>query len=186
MALAGCSGGRHEHPGGFVGGSFPAIDLAVSLPADAGAFSTDGGVYTLGSGRAQPGATTPLHVLANASIAVPAGQVGFAVTADGQGGYRVTWVDTAGANRRYHGSIFDDGTFSQITSIGMQYASANGGRLDFESAPGAGQEGYVDFVSSVDPIVVDALVGASGGAIFFVDGSGLTRAVATPATLTSP
>jgi hypothetical protein len=183
VMLAGCfdHGQREVVPG-------PVPDFAVPV-YDSGAPPqqlADGGGDLLGSGRAQPMTTAPLHIQANASINIPPGQVGFAVTADGLGGYRVAWVDTASANRRYHGSVFDDGTFSQISAVGMQYATANGGRLDFESAPGAGSEGYVDFVSSVDPIVVDGLVGASGGTLFYVDAGGLTRAVPTPATFTSP
>lgn len=184
LAVIGCS--DHERGGGFIGGDLPAVDLAVPSLADAAPPSGDGGADFLGSGRAQPAASMPLHIQANASISIPPGQVGFAVTADGLGGYRVAWVDTAGANRRYHGSIFDNGSFSQISSVGMQYATANGGRLDFESAPGAGTAGYVDFVSSVDPVVVDALNGSGGSALYYVDTSGLTRAVATPATFTSP
>jgi hypothetical protein len=184
LLFVGCS---ERGGGGGWGEGFPAPDLAVPSLGNGGTPAPDdGGASFLGSGRAQPAATAPLHVLANASINIPAGQVGFAVTADGLGGYRVAWVDTAAANRRYHGSVFDAGTFSQITTVGMRYATANGGRLDFESAPGAGSSGYVDFVSSVDPIVVDALNGKNGSALFYVDTSGVTRGVATPATFTSP
>src|SRR5690242_4404308 len=34
------------------------------------------------------------HVLAGASTSLPAGAIGYLVTANGQGGYRVTWTDT--------------------------------------------------------------------------------------------
>lgn len=178
-ASAGCWGRGH-------GGDFDHFDQSIPVLADAGVSASPDGGDTLGSGRAAPAATDPLHVRANASVTVPFGEVGFVVTANGRGGYRVTWVDTAGAGRRYHGSIYDDGSFTQILHEGMQYAVADAGRLDFESAPGAGQSGYVDFVSSVDPIVVDVLDGESDGTIYYVDGNGVTRSVPTPATFTSP
>jgi hypothetical protein len=181
VALVGCAAREHDE-WGYV------PDLAAPVAQDAGAPPSpgDGGAALLGSGRAQPAATTARHILANASIDIPPGQVGFAITADGQGGYRVAWVDTAGANRRYHGSVFVAGSFSQLSSVGMQYVMATGERLDFQSAPGAGTTGYVDFVTSVDPITVDGLVGSSDATLFYVDGSGVARSVATPATLTSP
>src|SRR5262245_52466700 len=57
---------------------------------------SDGGVPTgLGSGRARPAASTPLHVGPNQSANVPDGEYGFTVTANGSGGWRVAWADAA-------------------------------------------------------------------------------------------
>jgi hypothetical protein len=180
LALAGCF--HDEEDDVFVG---EPPDLAVHTPAPAP--RTDGG-WPLGSERAQPPATLALHVAAGAPVTVPDGQYGFVVTANGRGGYRVAWVDAAGAQLRFHGSLFTDGEFSQIVPTNMRYArlDPSGGRLDFESQPGAGQLGTVDVVSSTDPIVVDVLAGASDGLIYYADPSGAQRTIATPAAFTSP
>jgi len=157
-----------------------AIDLAQN-PTDGGPPST-----TLGSGRARPADQTPQNISPGASVTVPDGQYGFTVTANGQGGYRVAWVDAAGVGLRFHGSVFVHGSFDQLSSVGMNYATATGERLDFESKPGAGTLGYVDFVSSTDPITVDALAGSQPGLFFFVDGNNTSTTTSTPATFTSP
>jgi hypothetical protein len=162
-------------------------DLAVAVAVDLAGPGADGGATTtLGSGRARPADQSPLHVQAGADVTVPAGQYGFIVTANGAGGYRVGWVDAAGAGLRYHGSIFVHGAFSQISSTGMNYATASGERLDFESQPGAGTLGYVDFVASNDPVTVDVLAGAQNGTLYYTDGNSLTQTAPTPATFTSP
>jgi hypothetical protein len=157
-----------------------AIDLAQN-PTDSGSPST-----TLGSGRARPADQTTQHISPGAAVTVPDQQYGFTVTANGQGGYRVAWVDAAGVGLRFHGSVFVHGSFDQISSVGMNYATASGERLDFESKPGAGTLGYVDFVSSTDPVTVDALAGSQPGLFFFVDGNNLSTTTSTPATFTSP
>jgi hypothetical protein len=184
ILLTGCF--VQEEDDVFVPQQYP--DLAVAYPADSGTPADDGGgtTTTLGSGRARPADQTPLHVAAGADVTVPNGSYGFTVTANGGGGYRVAWVDTAGAGLRYHGSVFVHGGFSQISSTGMNYASATGERLDFESRPGAGTLGYVDFVAATDPITVDVLAGAQGGTFFYTDGNGVAQTAGTPATFTSP
>jgi hypothetical protein len=182
LLVAGCHG-RGEGRGG---GGFEPQDFGVSLPGGGNLPPLGDGGDTLGSGRTEPPATTALHVAPDAALTVGTATVGFVVTANGRGGYRVAWVDTAGAGRRYHGSVFCNGTFGQIASVGMQYAGAVGNRLDFESAPGSGTSGYVDFVSSVDPIVVDALNGAAASTIYYFGTQGGIGSVAAPATFTSP
>jgi len=167
---------------------FPLPDLSMpAAPADLAGAPSDGGTITsLGSGRARPADQTAAHVLAGGSVTTPDGQYGFTVTANGQGGYRVAWVDPDLVGLRFHGSVFVHGSFSQISSTGMSYATASGERLDFESQPGAGQLGYVDFVSSTDPITVDVLAGAQGGTIWFPDVTGTVTMTVTPGTFTSP
>ena len=56
----------------------------------------------------------------------------------------------------------------------------------FESRPGAGTVGYVDFVAATDPITVDVLAGAQGGLVYYTDGGGFMQTAGTPATFTSP
>jgi len=183
IALTGCFVQEEDDTVPFV------PDLSVpSGPADLASANNDGGTAptTLGSGRARPADQTAQHVQANGSVTVPDGDYGFTVTANGQGGYRVAWVDAANVGLRFHGSIFVHGSFSQIQSTGMNYATATGERLDFESQPGAGSLGYVDFVSSTDPITIDVLAGSQPGSIWFPDGSGTTTATTTPGTFTSP
>jgi hypothetical protein len=158
----------------------------LSFPATDGPRLLGDGGSNLGSGRGRPADSTPLHVNAGGSVTVPDGQYGFTVTANGQGGYRVAWVDAAGAGLRYHGSIFIHGSFEQVSSTGMNYATASGERLDFESQPGAGQLGYVDFVSSSDPITLDVLAGAQPGTIWYDDLNDFAQTIVTPATFTSP
>jgi hypothetical protein len=182
IALTGCF--TEEEDDQF----FPLPDLSMPMPADLAGAPGDGGNGTssLGSGRARPADQTAQHVQAGGAVTVPDGQYGFTVTANGQGGYRVAWVDTVGAGLRYHGSVFVHGSFSQISSTGMDYATASGERLDFESQPGAGTLGYVDFVTSTDPITVDVLAGAQPGTIWYPDATGTITATTTPGTFTSP
>jgi hypothetical protein len=183
ILLTGCF--FHEEDDIYV--PVPLPDLSVALP-DLSGPGDDGGSTpaTLGSGRARPADSAPIHVLAGGSVTVPNGEFAFTVTANGAGGYRVAWVDTAGANLRYHGSIFVHGSFSDVTSTGMNYATASGERLDFESRPGAGTLGYVDFVASTDPITVDVLAGAQNSILYYTDGGGFMQTVSSPATFTSP
>jgi hypothetical protein len=168
-----------ETPDLAVASDLSQTDGPPSLPSGPG----------LGSGRARPpdqSAQATQHISPGASVSVPDQQYGFTVTANGQGGYRVAWVDAASVGLRFHGSVFVHGSFDQIQSVGMNYATASGERLDFESKPGAGTLGYVDFVSSTDPITVDALAGSQPGLFFFVDGNGTSTTTSTPATFTSP
>jgi hypothetical protein len=167
----------------------PERDFAMELPdLSTPANPSDGGMAptNLGSGRARPADQTARHVQAGGSVTVPNGQYGFTVTANGQGGYRVAWVDAALVGLRFHGSIFIHGAFSGVSSTGMNYATASGERLDFESQPGAGQLGYVDFVTTSDPITIDVLAGSQNGSIWYPDASGAAETSSTPATFTSP
>jgi hypothetical protein len=185
LGLAGCF--WHEEDDIFI--PMPERDLSMEVPDLATRpNNSDGGMpgSTLGSGRARPADQTARHVLAGGSVTVPNGQYGFTVTANGQGGYRVAWVDAALVGLRFHGSIFLHGSFSGVTSTGMNYATANGERLDFESMPGAGQLGYVDFVASSEPITIDVLAGSQPGSLWYSDDNGAMQTTPAPATFTSP
>src|SRR5437764_14251494 len=45
------------------------------------------------------------HVSAGAASELPAGDIGFVVTANGQGGYRLSWSDTPGSTAEFAGTI---------------------------------------------------------------------------------
>jgi hypothetical protein len=132
------------------------------------------------------------HVIANGGVEVPAGDLGYAVTANGGGGYRLAWIDTLGSAAEFHGSITTDGEFdsAQLQSLGAASVVLSApNRIDFDSVPGSNVDG-VDLVSSTDPIYVDAFVGGQrGGFSIYFDSSdsGLQESSAyDPVAFTSP
>jgi hypothetical protein len=134
------------------------------------------------------------HVLAGASSELPAGDIGFVVTANGQGGYRLTWSDTAGSAAHFSGSITCDTTFdpsqlrgySGYENVGL---SSDNTTITFDSVPGANLDG-VDLVSNSDPIYLDLLVDGShnGFNIYFTgaESSLLLTSSYDPVAFTSP
>jgi len=134
------------------------------------------------------------RVEANASAELPAGDLGFVITANGNGGYRVTWSDTYGSAANFTGSITTDGYFDASQVRGYSGAediqlSADAGTVTFSSVPGSYVDG-VDVVSSTDPIYLDLRVdGArSGFGIYFTgaeSGAQLTSDY-DPVAFTSP
>src|SRR2546425_12036057 len=71
-----------------------------------GGASTREPSYTFGS-LGLPG----YHVSAGSSTSIPDGDIGYLVTSNGQGGYRLAWIDTAGSPAQFDGTISSDGTF---------------------------------------------------------------------------
>ena len=140
--------------------------------------------------RAMPG----YHVAANASSTLPAGDLGFVVTANGQGGYRITWSDTYGSAAHFSGVITTDGQFdpnqvahySGAESIAL---SSDLSTITFESTPGAALDG-VDLVSSTDPIYLDLFVDGArtGFGVYFTGGQSgqLLSSAYVPVAFTSP
>ena len=113
------------------------------------------------------------RVQSNASAELPAGDLGFIVTANGQGGYRITWSDTYGSAASFTGYITTDGYFDASQVRGYSGAediqiAADAGTVTFSSTPGSYVDG-VDVVSSTDPIYVDLRVDGSrsGFGIYF-------------------
>ncbi len=112
--------------------------------------------------RGEPG----YHVAAGAFAEIPGGDIGYLVTANGQGGYRLVWTDTAGSPAVFSGTVATDGTFdpNQLVNLnpgGNARVLLNGpSEIDFDSIPGATLDG-VDFVTSTEPIYVDALIDGS-------------------------
>jgi hypothetical protein len=105
------------------------------------------------------------RVQSNASAELPAGDLGFVVTANGQGGYRVTWSDTYGSSAYFQGVITTDGYFDVHQVRGYSGAediqiAGDARSITFASTPGSYVDG-VDLVSSTDPIYLDLFVDGS-------------------------
>jgi len=113
------------------------------------------------------------RVESGASAELPAGDLGFVITANGQGGYRVTWSDTYGSAAAFTGYITTDGVFDPYQVRGYSGAenieiSGDQGMITFGSTPGSYVDG-VDLVSSTDPIYLDLRVDGerAGFGIYF-------------------
>jgi hypothetical protein len=133
-------------------------------------------------------------VAAGAAAELPAGDLGFVITANGQGGYRLTWSDTYGSAASFSGSISTDGYFDPAQVRGYSGAenislSADSSTISFESAPGSYVDG-VDLVSSSDPIYLDLSVDGSrsGFGIYFTGGESGAQLSSdyNPVAFTSP
>jgi hypothetical protein len=134
------------------------------------------------------------RVEAGAAAELPAGDLGFVITANGQGGYRVTWSDTYGSAANFTGYITTDGYFDASQVRGYSGAediqlSADAGTITVSSTPGSYVDG-VDLVSSTDPIYLDLRVdGArSGFGIYFTGGESGAQLTSdyNPVAFTSP
>jgi hypothetical protein len=168
--------------------------LAIAALLAAGCVvHTNGGpqnepVVTLGA-QSAPG----YHIAQGASTAIPGGDIGYAVTANGGGGYRVVFTDTVGSPASFTGTITCDGTFdvNQTQAFGpntaAQVTAAN--RIDFSGVPGANVDG-IDTVSSTDPIYLTAQIDGStvGVAIYFTGATTGTVQLSAldPVAFTSP
>ncbi len=134
------------------------------------------------------------HVAANASAALPDGDLGYVVTANGQGGYRVSWSDTLGSAAHFTGVITTDGTFDPNQLSGLSgyeniTISSDLSTITFDSTPGTALDG-VDLVSSTDPIYLDLSVdGSRTGFSIYVTGAqsgGQLSSAYDPVAFTSP
>ena len=134
------------------------------------------------------------RVAANASSELPAGDLGFVITANGLGGYRVTWSDTYGSAATFSGTITTDGYFDPSQLSGYSGAediqlSPDDSTISFASQPGSYVDG-VDLVSSTDPIYLDLRVdGAPDGfSIYFTgaESGALLTSDYNPVAFTSP
>src|SRR5256885_5860502 len=141
-----------SHGGGGGGAPAPALDAPVALGL-----------------RGMAG----YHVSAGSASELPDGDLGFVITANGQGGYRVTWSDTYGSAAHFSGSITTDGYFdrSQVAGYsGAEYLTLSDDDrvITFDSTPGSYVDG-VDLVSSTDPIYLDLTVDGSrsGFGVYF-------------------
>ena len=134
------------------------------------------------------------RVRANAASELPANDRGFIVTANGNGGYRVTWSDFSGSTSQFSGTISTDGQFDPTQLLPFSgnenlTLARDNSSFTFESTPGGALDG-VDMVSSTDPIYLDAMVDGShvGFGIFFTgaESSLLQSSDFDPVAFTSP
>jgi hypothetical protein len=132
------------------------------------------------------------HLRAGAASEVPANEVGFVVTANGLGGYRIAWVAVDGSASVFSGSASSDGTIDPASVAALSgredvTLSADHRELDFSSVAGSAADG-VDFVPSSDPIYVDLRIDGAPAGIFFTgaDTSRLYQSAYDPVAFTSP
>lgn len=111
-----------------------------------------------------PDGAVGYYVLANAGASLPGGDIGYIITANDTGGYRITWTDTLNSNSLFDGSITADQGFDPSQTFGYsgneQITMPNNGEIDFSSTPGSDLHG-VDLVSISDPIILTARVNGS-------------------------
>ncbi len=131
-----------------------------------------------------------VNVYPGLSTSIPAGDIGYLVTANGQGGYRLAWTDTLNSPACFSGIITVQGTVSQVSGLSgqetLQQSGAN--QLRFASAPGANVDG-IDFVASTDPAYFDLFLdGSLSVNIYYTDTATqqVTTAPANPVAFTSP
>jgi hypothetical protein len=113
------------------------------------------------------------HVSAGAATSIPDGDIGYLITANGQNGYRLTFIDTAGSPAVFEGTITTDqsfdpnGTSKYSGAENVTFTADN--RIDFSGVPGASIEGLDFSVLTSDPIYLDLTVDGShqGFGIFF-------------------
>lgn len=137
--------------------------------------------------------TTVYHVLAGGAAVIPSGDLGYTVTANGQGGYRLAYTDTAGTSVEFSGTVWTDGEFDarQLASLSasQNFTLTAPNRIDFDSIPGASLDGF-DMVSSTDPIYLEARVSGStvGFDILFPDAAtgGTATSAYDPVAFSSP
>jgi hypothetical protein len=134
------------------------------------------------------------HLSAGADSELPAGDIGFVVTANGQGGYRLNWSDTLGSSAQFAGTITCDTNFdanqvkgySGYETIGI---SPDTRTITFDSVPGSQLDG-IDLVSGSDPIYADLTVNGvhSGFSIYFTGAEShlLLTSDYDPVAFTSP
>jgi hypothetical protein len=133
---------------------------------------------------------TGYHVLAGATAAVPEGELGFFLIADGRGGYRIGWT---GSTSSFAGSVTTDVAFDPSGTVELSqnevvsFSATN--RIDFSGVPGASILG-LSFVAESEPIYLDLTVaGRHGGFGLFFTGAEtrlLQHSAYDPVAFTSP
>ena len=123
-------------------------------------------VYALGAQ-----ALSGYRLLAGANTSMPAGDLGFLITANGQGGYSLHWTDTAGSLAQFSGSVTTDLGFDPNATVkygGSDVTFTSDKRVDLSGAPGADLMG-MEFVAQSDPVYYDLYVEGSrqGFGIYF-------------------
>ena len=132
------------------------------------------------------------HVRANAASEIPASDVGFVVTANGAGGYRIAWAAFAGNASTYSGTVTCDTTFDPNQTSGLSgretiTITSDLREIDFASVPDVQAEG-VDFVPASDPIYVDLRIDGALAHVYFTgaETGHLILSAYDPVAFTSP
>ncbi len=168
--------------------------LTITLPFVASLFIVGCGHDASPDSPVRLGARGELgyHVRAGAASDVPGDEVGFVVTANGQGGYRIAWVAVDGSVSSFSGNVTSDGVIdpSSIAPFsGREQITLSSDRrsIDFSSVPSSAPDG-LDFVPSTDPIYVDLRIDGAAAQIYFTgaDTSRLFRSQYNPVAFTSP
>jgi hypothetical protein len=143
--------------------------------------------YPHGSGNPPPNLSSIIQYPILSRAGITTFDIGYYVTANTGGSYRVVWTDPGNSAAYFHGSIYSDGGFTQygqyvdpVDGASLAYLTlVSTNRLDFDSRPGAYHDG-VDLVSSTPNLYLDVYIDGIGAAnnIFFVDPTGAT--VASP------
>jgi hypothetical protein len=132
---------------------------------------------------------------ATAPLVVPGTQAGFAVSALGDGSFRIVWTGDGFVSGQYHqfdGSVYTDGSISATPGcsdqscsllagdfLSLSYNAGGGSRIDFSSFDPTGLEGFEVFVSggasNGQTVYLELYVDGEPvpGAIFFVAAGGL-------------
>jgi hypothetical protein len=130
------------------------------------------------------------RILPGASTEIPAGDIGFLVTGNGRGTFRVAWVDTANSLAVFSGTITTDGALDVPNTLAIGRAQIQvmpPSTITFTSAPGASVDG-VDLTTTSGEILLDALVDNShdGFGIFFTGAGSSLVLDALSGTTTQP
>jgi hypothetical protein len=132
------------------------------------------------------------HIVPNGSSAIPVGDIGYLITANGQGAYRLVWIDTLNSPACFSGILSTTGTFdaSQTRKYsGQETISASAANeIRFASVPGSTLQG-IDVTPSTDPLYVDAYIDGNPVAvnIYYSRIPGTAESAnADPAAFTSP
>jgi hypothetical protein len=132
------------------------------------------------------------HLRAGAASEVPGDAVGFVVTANGLGGYRLAWVAFDGNASTFDVTVESDGVFDPASTLPLSgnetiTQTTDNRTLTAASVPSSAPDG-VDFVPSADPIYVDARIDGAPADIYFTgaDTSRVRVTALDPVAFTSP
>jgi hypothetical protein len=178
------------------------MSRTYALPSIVALLMTIAGCHTTVVTGPGPGTDTPVtlgslgeggyHISAGATALIPSGDIGFVITANGQGDYSIRWTDTVGTLAQFAGSISTDGKFAQPTytnSSNTVLVSEQANVIQFTSTPQNSVDG-VDIFTNTEPIYLDLTVQGShtGFGIYFTGAysGALIDSQLNPVAFTSP
>jgi hypothetical protein len=133
------------------------------------------------------------HLLANAATTLPDGASGFLTTADGHGGFHLSWLAAPGVNAHFSGTVTTDRGFDPNGTVkltGSELVSFDTTtQISFSASPGRMLEGVSFAVENPsDAAYFNLSVDGMGAEIFFTGAvTGLIQQSAyDPVAFTSP